>query len=130
VLKTHLDSIYSANKRKAKPTGNGSGPHCAWVAPGEKTIVELLADKDEKVLEPGRFSGNIDSISGDFSGIAKGSHLFQNGENTGPVKEVMISGNIFDMIQKDVVFSKNQESDGGFFWIPWAIVDGISVVSG
>ena len=128
-LNKHLDSVYSAKKRGVKPTGNGSGPHCLWVAPGKQNLFDMLDDQSETFLEPGRFSGNIDGITGDFSGIAKGSHLFQNGKKTGPVKEVMISGNIFEMIQKDVIFSKNQESDGGFFWVPWAIVDGISVIS-
>ena len=128
-LNKHLDSVYSAKKRNTKPTGNGAGPHCLWVGPGKQNLMEMLADQNETLLEPGRFSGNIDSITGDFSGIAKGSHLFQNGENTGPVKEVMISGNIFEMIKKDVVFSKNQETEGGFFRVPWAVVDGISVVS-
>jgi PmbA protein len=128
-LVTHLDSVYSSKKRNVKPTGNGAGPHCAWIAPGKHNLVELLSEQSEYVLEPGRFSGNIDSITGDFSGIAKGSHLFKNGENTGPVKEVMISGNVFDIIQNEVLFSKKQESEGGFFWIPWAVVDGISVIS-
>lgn len=126
VLKRHLDSVYTANRRKTTPTGNGSGPHSVYVCPGKASIEELKTQSGA-LLEPGRFSGNIDPMTGDFSGVAKGSHFYQDSNYIGPVKEVMISGNVFEILEKEIEFANQIETEGGSFKIPAALVEGVSV---
>jgi len=50
----------------------------------------------------GRFSGNVDEVSGDFSGVAKGSFLVKRGRIVAPVKETLIAGNVYDLLQRIV----------------------------
>jgi len=49
-----------------------------------------------------RFSGNVDEVSGDFSGVAKGSFLVKRGRIVAPVKETLIAGNVYDLLQRIV----------------------------
>lgn len=129
VLKKQVDSIYSANRRGATPTGNGGGPHCAVVPEGSHDL-KSLRETSGDLLEVGRFSGNVDPISGDFSGVAKSSHLYKNGEHQGPVKETMISGNIFEILKQSMQLENLQHTEGGNFRIPHALIDGVSVTAG
>ena len=129
VIVKQVDSIYSANRRKTKPTGNGGGPHCTFVPVGQHGI-ESLRNQSGPLLEVGRFSGNVDAISGDFSGVAKGAHLYVGGQYQHPVKEVMISGNIFDSLKEEIVFGDQQFTEGGSFKIPHALLDLVSVTAG
>lgn len=127
ILETQLDSIYSAKRRGVQATGNASGPHGAVLTPG-KFALDTLKSGGHPFLELGRFSGNIDPISGDFSGVAKGSRYFDSKGGSFPVVEVMISGNIFDILLKNIDLSSELESDGGYYFLPWAMIEGVSVV--
>ncbi|MBF0198130.1 MAG: TldD/PmbA family protein [Planctomycetes bacterium] len=129
VLQKHLDSVYTANRRGTKPTGNGGGPHCTYVKPGSKNLSSLRAMSDI-LLEPSRFSGNMDPVTGDFSGVAKGSQFYKKGEKVGPVKEMMISGNLFQVLDEGLTLGEKCFSDGGCYLIPHILLDGVSVTSG
>lgn len=126
-LKSHCDSVYSAKCRGTRATGNGGGPHAAVVTPGATSLNNLITAVDSPLLAPTRFSGNIDPITGDFSGLAKGGRWWNRGEDLGPVKELMIAGNAFEILNKPLLLSREVESDGGSFKLPYALVDGISV---
>lgn len=128
VIKNQLDTIYTSNRRKTKPTGNGSGPHAAVMPEGNISWKEMIKDIPQLIL-PSRFSGNFDPLSGDFSGIAKGSQYYRHGEHLGCLKETMIAGNIFETLERDLKFSKERESDFGYYKLPYALIDGISVTS-
>jgi PmbA protein len=128
-LKTHFDSIYSAKRRGAKPTGNGAGPHVAVLKAGEHHLNGLRKRNEGPLLAPSRFSGNIDPMTGDFSGVAKGGRWWINGEDQGPVKELMMAGNIFDVLSRPVELSSEVETDGGYYQLPSALIDGVTVSS-
>ncbi len=68
------------------------------VKPGEATLEEIIQDTKLGILV-GRFSGNVDPSSGDFSGSVKGGYLIENGKKTQPLLGTMIAGNIFDSIK-------------------------------
>ncbi len=127
VLKSHCDSIYSAKRRSTKATGNGGGPHAAFVTPGTTALKDLITSNEGPLLAPTRFSGNIDPITGDFSGLAKGARWWENGKDLGPVKELMIAGNAFELLKNPLLLSQEFETDGGSFQLPYALVDGVSV---
>jgi hypothetical protein len=63
------------------------------VKPGDTTLEEIIQDTKLGILV-GRFSGNIDPSSGDFSGSVKGGYLIENGKKTQPLLGTMIAGNI------------------------------------
>lgn len=129
ILKTHIDSLYSANRRGATPTGNGGGLHAPVMKAGPTSREKLINQSRGPLLIPSRFSGNIDPLSGDFSGVAKGSLLYRDGELVGPVKEIMISGNIFELLQTELLISSELEDDGGYYRLPHILIDGISVTA-
>ena len=128
-LLTHLDSVYSAKRRGTTPTGNGGGLHVPVMKSGELSKDELISQSEGFLLYPSRFSGNIDSLNGDFSGVAKGSLLYENGQLMGPVKEVMISGNVFDILKSKLHISQDTEDDGGYYQLPHVLIDDISVTA-
>jgi PmbA protein len=46
-----------------------------------------------------RFSGNVNPVNGDFSGVVKGGKLVENGSVLYPVKDVMVAGNVFEALK-------------------------------
>lgn len=129
-LKTHLDSLYSSRRRGTQPTGNGSGPHCPCLDSGEYSVEELVGLAGRPVLFPSRFSGNLDPVSGDFSGVAKGASLEGGASGSRPIKEVMISGNVFEILMNNMFMGKDRMTDGGYYRLPHVLADQVSVVSG
>ena len=80
----------------------------------------------ERGLIVGRFSGGEPGASGDFSGVAKNSFLIENGKITGPVSEVMISGNLAQILKSVRDISRERIADGGSV-LPYISFDGITV---
>ena len=80
-----------------------------------------------ELLVVDRFSGNIDPIKGDFSGVAKSSRLYKNGTDQGGVAETMIAGNLFDTLNSILDVSSLVEDISGAMQMPWMLVDGVSV---
>jgi PmbA protein len=129
VLLEHIDSCYSANRRGTVTTGHCGGLHGIEIAPGSKSREELIAMADKLVVVE-RFSGNVDPISGDFSGIAKSSHYHEKGEYQHPLAEMMIAGNCFDLLKSMVGLSDSAVPYCNWFVTPWILVDGVSVTAG
>jgi PmbA protein len=128
VLETHIDSTYTAKRRGTKTTGHAGGLHGITVPAGNHTREELLAMSDRLVVVE-RFSGNVDPISGDFSGVAKGSHFYENGEYRHPLSETMIAGNAFELLENIVALSDRAEPWCNAYRTPWILVDGVSVTA-
>jgi len=56
-----------------------------------------------------RFSGNVNPINGDFSGVVKGGKLVERGTVVNAVKEVMVAGNIFSALNNLDGISKERK---------------------
>ncbi len=54
-------------------------------------------------------SGNLDIITGDFSGVVKGGFYVKNGSIEFPVTGVMIAGNSYAAIKNITEISKNSK---------------------
>jgi PmbA protein len=128
MLKTHLDSTYSAKKRGTVSTGHAGGMKGISVAPGAASIDELIAGTDKLVVVE-RFSGNLNPVTGDFSGVAKGSHWYEKGEYKHPLIETMIAGNFFDLVKNIVAVSNKADHYMNEYKSPWMLVDGVSVTA-
>ncbi|MEZ4741726.1 MAG: TldD/PmbA family protein [Bdellovibrionota bacterium] len=126
ILKTHLHSCYSAKKTGKKSTAQAGGPFGLVLDPGLDSLKSMI-DTGSNLLVVDRFSGNNDPVSGDFSGVAKSSRLFKNGDDCGAVSETMIAGNFFEITKHVLAVSQEAELVHGNFASPWVLIDGVSV---
>ena len=120
-----------------RPTGHaegsarsppGIGTTNLRVSPGDRSDDELLRDLGNGLLI-GRFSGNVDEVSGDFSGVAKGSFLVKNGRKMAPVQETLIAGNVYELFSRVLArghtLHRNMTTE-----CPFVLVDGVTVTAG
>ena len=123
VLKTHLLSLYGANKTGGKRAVNGGGAFV--VDGGEKPKDEIIRNIKKGILLE-RFSGGRPSADGEFSGVAKNSYYIENGELKYPISETMISGNIQEMFSNIGEISSDR-IDFGYSIFPWISFKGVTV---
>jgi PmbA protein len=135
-LKAFLYDQYTANKEHIESTGHASGgPRGVpsidatniQVSPGKDTVDQLISSV-RKGLYVQRFSGRVDSVSGDFSGIAKMSRKIDSGALSGVVRETMISGNVYEVLMNLQAVSKETEKILDFV-LPHFVVSDITITS-
>ena len=122
-LGSFLISQYVANRTGLARAKNSGGAFV--VAPGEKSLDELMAAIGTG-LYVGRFSGGAPASNGDFSGVAKNSFLIENGALGRAVSEVMISGNLADVLTHLRGLSR-ERAENGTSALPWVAADGVTV---
>ena len=125
VLKTHILSLYAANKT-GRPVVKNTGFDLV-VEPGDTPLADMIASVD-KGLILGGFSGGEPGTNGEFSGVAKNSFLIENGKVTRAVTETMVNGNLGEIVKNIRFISKELCVDGSMV-VPYIAVDGI-VISG
>ena len=76
---------------------------------GSKDLNTLSSEIDRGIVL-NRFSGNVNPVNGEFSGVVKGGHYIQNGEISFAVKEVMIAGNVFEALSNITGISRERKS--------------------
>lgn len=117
VLKKFLYNTYTAKKAGVKSTGNASGsanspPSISTtnfvVSPGKQTLDDLVSGTKQGVMLS-RFSGNVNPVNGDFSGVVKGGRIIKDGELGHAVKEVMVAGNVFDCLKNLTGLSRERK---------------------
>lgn len=123
VLKNFVLSRYGASKTGLKRSAN-SGSTFVF-GKGETPLEELIAGVERGILL-GRFSGGNPGPAGDLSGVAKNSFLIKNGKITKPLSEVMIAGNLGDMLRDTVAVSQERENSG-YWLLPWIRVSGVTI---
>jgi PmbA protein len=103
-------------------TGAGNIPKSA--------LIEKTQMKQNSFLLVHRFSGQVDSVTGDFSGVAKGGEWWENGKRKYFVSETLISGNVFDCLT-NALFGMSQETEvvESQDESPVVVCDGVSVTS-
>ncbi|NLJ83381.1 MAG: TldD/PmbA family protein [Halanaerobiaceae bacterium] len=115
VLNNYLLDLYGSKK-----TGLERGPSTGSnlvVEAGDKSLPEMIASIDRGIIL-GRFSGGHPATNGDFSGVAKNSYYIEDGEIKYPIKETMISGNLFELFQNIVGISR-ERVNFGFNFFPY-----------
>ncbi len=132
-----LHNAYSSSAFGEPNTGHGAGaantlpmigPTNLSIAPGTVRREDQVADTERGLLV-GRFSGNVDPISGDFSGVAKAAHLVRRGRRVTPVSGTLIAGNVFETLQAIIdVSSETQQIYG--LTLPYVRLGGVSVTAG
>jgi PmbA protein len=119
-LKKFLYNTYTARRAETRSTGNAYGstsspPSVATtnfiIRPGISSVDDLVSEMKQGIMIS-RFSGNVNPVNGDFSGVVKGGWLVRHGELVYPVKEVMVAGNVFDCIKNLTGMSKERKVIG------------------
>lgn len=137
VLKSFLYDSYTARRETRKSTGHAVGgagavpsvgtTNVVW-APGGSSFDEMVAGIDRGVLVT-RFSGNVDPVSGDFSGVVKGGRMIRAGKLAEPLCGTMVAGNTFELLHKISAVSRERERLFGDV-VPYVRIDGVTVTSG
>jgi PmbA protein len=136
-LHRFLYDVRAARRAGTLPTGHAQGSARSMpsigttnlhLAAGTLSDAELLSGVGTG-LHVTRFSGNVDDVSGDFSGVAKGSFLVRRGKQLGPVKETLVAGNVFDLLPRILgmgqTLHKNMATTS-----PAVLIDGVTVTIG
>lgn len=134
VLNDYLYNCYTARKDGRMSNGHavgtdrsvpGIGAMNLVVAPGEIPFGKMVEGVSRGIVV-NRYSGSVDPVSGDFSGVVKGGHYVESGEIVKPVKEVMIAGNIYELLRRITAVSKEVMTLENVT-LPYVEMDGCSV---
>lgn len=116
----------SAHLAGAEPTGH---PGCALHSPvlpaGKHTQTEMVSALSNGVFvrSLGGFGqGNV--INGDFAANVALGWRIENGRWAGRVKNTMISGNLYEILRRPVVFSRDVDE---VYRMPTALLEGVTV---
>ncbi len=71
-----------------------------YLKPGQMSFEELTEDIDNGIFLKGSRGGQVDTGKGVFQFNAAESFLVENGEITDPLRDVSLSGNILEILQK------------------------------
>lgn len=123
VLKSFLLSHYGS--RKASKTRSVADPSHFMVHPGNTTLEEMIKDVDKGILIS-RFSGGHPTTDGAISGVAKNSFYIEGGKIMYPIKETMMSGNLFNML-KDIQSISKETINFGNAEMPWLHTKGVTI---
>ncbi len=109
ILKSFTLSAYAARKTGNERCKGLSGNFA--IKPGNDSIEEMIKSTENGIIL-NRFSGGQPSTDGDITGVAKNSFRIENGKVTDALSEVMVSGNLAQMLLDIVQISKETVNDG------------------
>lgn len=120
-LVTLTPSLYGSRKTGLPHVPVAMG---GWeVMPGRTPRSELIDGVARGALV-GRLSMGNPAANGDFSGVIKNSFLIEGGQVGPALAEVMITGNIAQML-RDAVAVSQERLDSGDWLLPWVRIGGL-----
>lgn len=138
VFKNFIFDLATAKRMGTKSTGHGSRGVSSLPAPsysnlffskGSVSFEDMVKSIDRGLLifeTLGAGMSNV--IAGDFSVNVELGYLIEKGEVKGRVKDVMISANVYEMLNK-ISLMENQLHKLGSVYAPHILVDQVSVSS-
>ncbi len=123
ILQNFVLGRYAAKKTGLSRSVSGGG--CYVVDGGEVSLEEMISSVKHGLLV-GRFSGGAPSSDGTLSGIAKNSFEIRDGKICNAVNEVMISGNLAEML-KDITQLSSERINDGDSCLPWVKISNVTV---
>jgi PmbA protein len=120
VLKTFLYDTYTAGKENRESTGNGvRGSYSSPPQVGPRNIrFEYPRSDVLREMDKGLYVNSIigahtaNPITGDFSVECRNAFVIENGSKTTPIKSMMISGNIFELLKKIDGMGRDEKAVG------------------
>jgi len=118
VVRSFLHDLDSAGRAGTQSTGHGEGrnPTNLIIKPGDTPYEEMVKSIGEGLLVyyvMGLGQGN--PVSGEFSVGVRVGYKIENGEVVGRVKDVMLSGNVYDALTDIVAISDGAEWARGWY---------------
>ncbi|MBI2934103.1 MAG: TldD/PmbA family protein [Chloroflexi bacterium] len=138
VVSHFIYDLQTAGLAKTKSTGNGSRMGGGVPAPaisalviqeGDVAVNDLIGDINEGLVVDslmGAEQGN--TLGGDFSGNVLLGFKVENGKLVGRVKDTMVSGNIYDILQ-DITLANDARWIGGMLRSPSIFLPRLAVSS-
>jgi PmbA protein len=119
--------LQTAGLANVKSTGNGSrngglpspSPNSLLIGEGTTTFAEMVADIKQGLLVEqlmGATQGNV--LNGDFSGNVLLGYNIENGRIAGRVKNTMVSGNVYQVLQQIPALGNDARWVDGFLHTP------------
>lgn len=118
----HTPTAHASGTARSLP---GIGVTRVLVAPGQASLEQLLHEVGDG-LYVGRFSGSVDEVSGDFSGVAKCSFRVRGGKRAEPLRETTVAGNAFDVLKDLLALTVERKVMPGHL-VPHVLVGGVDV---
>jgi len=134
VLRSFLYDTRTARKDGVFSTGHAAGglsgqPSPAFHSPriqGTAPLGEMVRMIDRGVRVR-RFSGNLNPVSGVFSGLVKGGHLIREGAPKTPLTDTMINATLDGLLGGIAAVSYETEPTG-YGHLPWLLVKGMDII--
>lgn len=129
VIRMFLYDLDSAGLAGTAPTGHsGCSPNHPVVVPGTTPADDLLAGIEDGLYIKSLLGfGQSNIANGDFSGNVALGYRIRNGQIVGRVKNTMISGNLFDLLKREVALSSDVDPVS---LMPSAVLAGVRVAAG
>ncbi len=139
VLKSFIYGLKTAAQSGVESTGNGSRSLFSPPSPsptnlifeaGETPLADMIAGIDQGLLVQnalGLGQGNV--ISGAFSNSLSLAYKIEKGEIVGRVKDVSISGNVYDLLQQVAAVSRETEWVYSSFRLPYVLLSDMNVIA-
>jgi PmbA protein len=133
----YLYDLQTAALADTQSTGNGKrhgsrlpspSPNAFAIQPGDVSFDNMLADiREGLVIEylMGASQGNI--LGGDFSGNVLLGYKVENGKIVGRVKDTMVSGNIYQVLNNIIAIGSDTKWVGSFLNSPSIYCSSLSV---
>jgi PmbA protein len=138
ILKNYYYDLQNAAEAGVKPTGNGirHGFHSSpspgvsnlIISEGEASFDEMIKDIKEGIIVDqvlGLGQGNV--LSGAFSNNVQLGFKIKNGKVVGRIKNVMISGNAFEVLKDITAIGDEARWVSGQYYFPHIYVKSLSV---
>jgi len=123
VLRSYLHDSFSADNYMVSSTGSArreSYQHppmprmtCTSIENGPHTRDEIIAAVERGVIAETITSGNVAIGEGDFSFYVKNAWLVEEGKITAPLRDLTISGNGPDLLQRVTMVGNDKAFDAG-----------------
>lgn len=108
ILKGFMHHSMTAKLENRESTGNATGSFAEmpridithFAVEKSSRNIQTMIEETEKGLLVSKYGGAGEDMSGDFSGALKGAQFIKSGEVQHPVKEVTVTGNVFEILPK------------------------------
>ena len=123
ILKTFTIGDYVSKKTGLEPTYISSG--CAEISAGDVALADMIKGIKKGILI-NRISSGAPNKNKDFAGVIKNSYYIEDGKIQYPIKEVMITANILEMLNNVEQVSK-ERLNTGYSNSPWVKCSNVSI---
>jgi len=134
VLKNFLYDLDAAGRAGKKSTGSGPGPQISnWVIrPGDVSFEQMVKNTQAGLMVHSVMGlGQGNPMNGEFSLNVQEGYKIENGALVGRVKNVMLSGSVYDVLQNIIAIGDQPEWVPGYFnsYLPYIQAGGLSVTA-